>query len=316
MMNDTVMDRFYDVEIAKSLLRAYIVQANQEVAQCPTIDNLEVDKATIAKFRYPRTWRMLSGSDEEEVNVRVVGIICRKDLPPFRSFTEHLKLSEKHRLRQHVKLTGLGLDEFHEGFARVGEVAKVFDARMRRMESGNRYDVLQDMETATWEGNPVLDLHNRYFSYRTQVPDEKDLPFSQDVDPNHALEDAKGNELVHVGDNVVVYLKKRTTTEGEIKYTKTTPDNFHIGDIVEATMSFVAFPHGPPGKIGSHRLKLVLRALALVNTEEADKRRHENKMAARLHHAPRVSLKRKKICYDSSDEEGRDSKTMRMDASF
>ncbi|PPR00611.1 hypothetical protein CVT24_005493 [Panaeolus cyanescens] len=293
-MNHNGIDRFYDVETAS------------------TEEDVQLEHANVDKYNNPRSWRLVTNDEDEEVNVRIVGVLCHKDLPPFRAQTEHLKLSEKSRLRQHVKLTGLGLPEFEQGWDIVMQIQNKFDSVMRERSTGR--DELETLEGMRWDGNLVVDLHNRYFTYRSRAGAEKDIPFTPDVDPIHVLEDAKGADLVHLTDNSVHYLRKKTGEKGEVKYVKFPPQNFKSGDIVEATYSFVAFPQTGQGKVIKYRLRMVLRALTLMSSvlrEEADEKRATEKQKRAYQMQPKAQLKRKKLCYDTDDDGDDDARRLK-----
>lgn len=112
-------------------------------------------------------------------------------------------------LRQHIKLTGFGTEAFDEiVWAKVVELQRTLDDEMHNNGQHGGHDELEMMEHSQWEGDTVLDMHSRHFTYRNQVPNQKHIPFANDVDRNHFLEDAKGPDLVHAEDNVVDYFRK------------------------------------------------------------------------------------------------------------
>ncbi|PPQ72161.1 hypothetical protein CVT24_002412 [Panaeolus cyanescens] len=284
-MKDSGIDRFYDVELAKQQLQQYIMQARREGNISPYVNDMKLDNASVDKYNNPRSWRLVTTEEDEEVNARVVGVLCCKDLPPFRRKTDHLTHAERSRLRQHVKISGLGLEEFDEGWENVMEVQNMFETGMR--ERSTSRDELESMEGV-------------------KAGEEKDIPFSAEIDPDQVLEDAKGGDLVHLTDNQVLYLRKKEGEQGDVRYVKHNPKYFKIGDIVEATMSFVAFPLPTQGKTCKYRLRMVLRALTLISSdlrEAADQKRNQDKLNKATQMLPKSQLKRKRLKYDSDDED-------------
>jgi hypothetical protein len=61
---------------------------------------------------------------------------------------------------------------------------------------------------AEYEGDSSVDLHTRYFTERRFESHARHIPFSQDIDPLHILEDLQGLVFVHAKENKVEYLWK------------------------------------------------------------------------------------------------------------
>ncbi|KAF9050282.1 hypothetical protein BJ165DRAFT_1385695 [Panaeolus papilionaceus] len=215
------------------------------------------------RMSYPRSWRFVDGQGEEAC-VRLVGIICCKDLPPFKG----QRKMQVACLRQHIKLTGFGTEAFDEiVWAKVVELQRTLDDEMHNNGQHGGHDELEMMEHSQWEGDTVLDMHSRHFTYRNQVPNQKHIPFANDVDPNHFLEDAKGPDLVHAEDNVVNYFRKIYDEDSKPHYTRENPERFKIGDVVGRTISLVGYPLAKAGGPQRYQMRLVLRGIALISSE-------------------------------------------------
>lgn len=80
-----------------------------------------------------------------------------------------------------------------------------FDVVCEKMRAVEGVDEVDPVSFGRYEGLPCIDLHTRYFTERRLVPGERTYPFTPDIDPNQALEDARGTKFVRVMDNVVQY---------------------------------------------------------------------------------------------------------------
>lgn len=61
-------------------------------------------------------------------------------------------------------------------------------------------------QTTVYEGHPAIDFNARYFTKRSDAPNEGNLPFEGGVDPDGILEKLRGQDLIHGPDNRVQYL--------------------------------------------------------------------------------------------------------------
>lgn len=59
-------------------------------------------------------------------------------------------------------------------------------------------------------GGRGIALSNRYFTRQLDAPGAKAIPFSKDVDPKGILARRQGEHLVHIEDNEVDYLVRKT----------------------------------------------------------------------------------------------------------
>ncbi|KAF6753993.1 hypothetical protein DFP72DRAFT_787808, partial [Ephemerocybe angulata] len=207
----------------------------------------------LVEFKYPPSTRMMDG--ETEVVLKMRGVLCGKLLPPFNEIPAGMNtLSRIRSLRQHVKITGLGSDEF-EGYQ-----TKLQDVHERFVEHAADRTV-QPFDFIPYEGHPTLDSHSRYFTDRNMVPYEKNLPFLPGVDPRRVLRKLQPEEFIHGPDNVVEYCVRAIGSKGLPCYTPCDPSMFRVGDIVEVAFSCV----GIPIKGQCMRVLLQLRGLTLID---------------------------------------------------
>ncbi|KAK0472969.1 hypothetical protein IW261DRAFT_1310507, partial [Armillaria novae-zelandiae] len=157
-------------------------------------------------------------------------------------------------LSQSVMLTGCGGVEFE----RI--VANLKDVHARGEREFHQGQLLDWMPTQV-HGSNAIELSNRYFQRKTSSwTQSSGMQIGCNVDPNRILRKLAGDKLEHMEDNEVKYYQG--VAEGEKKrYIKTKPQVFHVSDIVEARCSIVFMSC----KGGDTKMKLILRALALVN---------------------------------------------------
>lgn len=104
-------------------------------------------------------------------------------------------------LRQFVRLTGLGIPSFDDYLESLERVKSKFTHKAG-------FGMLDTPGEALYEGHRAIDLHTRYLTERRLVEGERHIPFPPDIDPNQALEEVRGGNLIRVEDNVVQYMKK------------------------------------------------------------------------------------------------------------
>ncbi|RXW16793.1 hypothetical protein EST38_g9064 [Candolleomyces aberdarensis] len=160
------------------------------------------------------------------------------------------------KLRQHVKITAFGAALYNRLHEKAAEIFKVFEANSHRVK-------IRMGERKLWDGELCFDFHSRYFTERRHVPSVKHVPFPDEVDPLHILEDLKGEELLHLDENDVQYCAKVYEEDGQVSYIAKHPKEFQIGDFVEVTVAFVCHPV----KKNEFMVIPTLRALALLSPE-------------------------------------------------
>ncbi|KAF6751808.1 hypothetical protein DFP72DRAFT_1070846 [Ephemerocybe angulata] len=249
----------YKKEEARLRLDSYI----QAIGQAPvdsvsgSLKALQLNDCEVVMFSGPPCLRLVrsAGDEQEEVTVTVAGIISDKTLPPVYQLRstkpEHVRY-----LGQFVRLTGLGSHTFEESQDRLREIFEEF----RRTEG---VDTLEGFEFGLYEEQYCIALHTRYLTDRRNVPGQRHIDFPADVDPEHALEDARDIQFIRTVDNVVQYAKKVEAQDGTARYEHLAPGEFKEGDLVEATGAFIAYPGGEAGK---YKLVFALRSLALLTS--------------------------------------------------
>ncbi|KAJ3503405.1 hypothetical protein NMY22_g18259 [Coprinellus aureogranulatus] len=143
-------------------------------------------------------------------------------------------------LRQFVRLTGRNSHEFQENESRLHDIEHMFLRAVAENE-------LEGFNQAMYEGDFALDAHARYLTERRLVPSLPHIPFTADIDPLQVLDDARDIHFVRTADNVVEYRVRREDPDGTVRYEPGDPAEFKEGDIVEANITFIAFPLGPGG---------------------------------------------------------------------
>lgn len=121
-------------------------------------------------------------------------------------YNRHGPGSKATQLRQYIRLTGLGSAVFNEYRDAVERIQTMFTH-----EAGEHN--LTRLKECMYEGEYAVDMHTRYLTERRLVEAEKHVPFTQDIDPNNALEEARGGNLIRTTDNVVQYSTKNVVTK-------------------------------------------------------------------------------------------------------
>lgn len=113
-------------------------------------------------------------------------------------------------LRQSIQLAGEGSEVFLDTLRKIGEVYAEFN---RCVPAGKLHPLtFIDLKN----GNPYLDISNRYFTSARDDPHGERQPFSEGVDPEGYLEALGTDQLYHGTDNIVHYLE-RAGSKGEDK---------------------------------------------------------------------------------------------------
>ncbi|PBK59382.1 hypothetical protein ARMSODRAFT_966895 [Armillaria solidipes] len=167
-------------------------------------------------------------------------------------------------MTQMITLTGLGSARFKGSVEALKEIGHTGEREFREGQLQGRLPLQVQLE-----GYDAIELSNRYFRPRGKDYRGEDHAISEEVDPKGILRRNAGNHLVHTEGNEVLYFRGI----GPYRYVKAKPQIFRIGDIMEAQCS-IGFIMS---KRGSVRMKLVLRAIALVkhiiqNADRARKR--------------------------------------------
>ncbi|KAF6748638.1 hypothetical protein DFP72DRAFT_1073997 [Ephemerocybe angulata] len=293
----------YQKDDARLKMDSYIQSLGQaiEEGRSPGLDALKVAECDVERFTGPPCLRLVrkEGEEQHEVSVTIPGIICEKTLPPVyqvrSSKPEHVRY-----FRQFVRLTGLGSHTFEASQDRLNEV-------FERFRSAEGVENMKGFNFGRYEEQYCVDLHSRYLTERRYVPGQRHIDFTNDIDPDHALEDARDTQFIRVEDNVVQYSKKVDGADGVAYYEPLAPKEFKEGDIVEATGTFIAYPAGEEGE---YKLVFCLRALTMlcstfreesrIPKRKAEDDRHE-KSRKRTQLPSGRSVKRNYITYGPRD---------------
>ncbi|KAK0475004.1 hypothetical protein EDD18DRAFT_1090301 [Armillaria luteobubalina] len=148
-------------------------------------------------------------------------------------------------------------DRFEQVVANLKEVR---DRGEREFRQGQ----LMEWAPAQVQGLNAIELSNKYFQRRTATSTQGEgIRLSRDVDPNGILRRLAGDRLEHTEDNEVKYFRGIAGEKKRPRYLETKPQAFRVGDIVEAQCSIVFIAC----RGGEAKMKLILRALALVNCD-------------------------------------------------
>ena len=168
-----------------------------------------------------RSWKLgiqeSEESENEEVILRVQGIVCNRELPPIRNpFKVYVLISESSEtysyysrlpnrrlyLRQSMMLTGLSSPKFNDAIQSIHAIEDIY---RRQAVEGN----MEAWIPSSFQGHPSIDVSNRYFTPRQHALQDRHISFSQAVDPDNILSEAMGEEFVHTEDNEVEYYEAR-----------------------------------------------------------------------------------------------------------
>jgi hypothetical protein len=119
-----------------------------------------------------------------------------------RTFDRKIRYTNKTRLflKQRVRLTGLSSEAFHKAMTACDEV-------YAKMSNHFPLQSTNPWQTAIYESHSAIDFNARYFTKRTDAPNESHLPFLQGVDPAGVLEKLRKHDLIHGPDNQVEYIQ-------------------------------------------------------------------------------------------------------------
>ncbi|KAF7976047.1 hypothetical protein HWV62_7956 [Athelia sp. TMB] len=156
--------------------------------------------------------------------------------------------------RQSFTLTGLDTSHFETAIEGAFAVAEFLSR--------------QDSEMAIWRpsqvnGELALEIGNRLFVKQNKLGSHFPAAMDSSVNPYGTLQKVANGEYVHTDDCVVRYFKRDENEDGSISYNKADSGSFKPGDIVEAQCSFIVIPT----RKGDHTMKIILRALTMLNSE-------------------------------------------------
>ncbi|KAK0496576.1 hypothetical protein EDD18DRAFT_1105682 [Armillaria luteobubalina] len=196
-----------------------------------------------------------SGDDAEELVFACTGVMCETNLPPIVRAPS-------------VMVTGLGSASFDNVIAMLQEIKLTAEREFK-------HGMLDKWTPSTYQGFPAFTLSNRYFCAMKEGRQHKAVPFNKDVNPVGILQHLGKTDVVHTEDNVVQYFKAQSNDKGKCRFQCARPQLFRIGDVVKVQCSVIVFK----AKGTRHQMKLVLRAIALLNCDiSLDAKRKLNKL--------------------------------------
>lgn len=99
-------------------------------------------------------------------------------------------------------LTGLSSPKFNNAVQSIQAIEDIF---RRQVVEGN----MEVWVPSSFQGHPSIDVGNRYFTPRQHALQDRQISFSQAIDPDNILFEAMGEEFVHTEDNEVEYYEAR-----------------------------------------------------------------------------------------------------------
>ncbi|KDR66261.1 hypothetical protein GALMADRAFT_19944, partial [Galerina marginata CBS 339.88] len=236
-----------------------------------------------------------------EVVASLQGIICKRELPPFR--VPFRTARQVKYVRQGVTITALGDSVFDTVGATVAEVHTLFG----RIVGDER---LQDCSIyATFEEHAAVEMSNRYFTPRREAGSATGRLLGEDIDPLGILTKAAGTEYIHTEDNEVYYYERRGKNESDQRFASVLPVIFQVGDIVEVQVSFALLPL----REGKLKTCMILRSISLLDgsqTQAASVLSLSSKMKEPA--TARVTLKRR-VGYHEEQESATRAKFSHME---
>ncbi|KAK0473082.1 hypothetical protein IW261DRAFT_1423864 [Armillaria novae-zelandiae] len=291
------MDEFYDIARAYNMVQKYA----EESMDTNPYHMSRIIKVSLQKDADDFVWRLVKGSNDEaeELVFACTGVVCKVNLPPLVR-APSVGCDKAITLSQSITVTGLGSASFDNAIATLQEIKLTAEREFK-------HGMLDKWSPSTCRGFPAFTLSNRYFRAMKEGGQHKAVPFSNDVDPIGILQRLGKTDVVHTEDNVVQYFKAQTDDEGKRRFQRARPQLFRIGDVVEVQCSVIVFK----AKGTRHRMKLVLRAIALLDCDiTLDAKRKSNKLST-VEQSGSRRLKRKIGFVEDEVDEGMASKKAR-----
>ncbi|KIM40845.1 hypothetical protein M413DRAFT_11164 [Hebeloma cylindrosporum] len=264
---------FYNIESARNKLSSITQdrrQISEETGSGLQLANANLSGLFVQEFHNPASWR-LSRIDEyganEVVEFRLQGVISAKLLPPIAPTRGKHAARQYPRIKQAVTITGLGCSAFDDVVPTIEQIFYMFMDQVP-----DSMDVWKPEQFGDYE---AIATENRLFTSRTLVPDVVPIPFDPLVDSNGSLTELarlSGGRFIHTSDNQVEYLGPINGSNGSGNIP---PRMFRVGDIVELSVSFVAWPT----RNGNSQMKIQLKSIRQLDREETT-----NKIIYRKHH--------------------------------
>ncbi|KAF7975695.1 hypothetical protein HWV62_8813 [Athelia sp. TMB] len=206
----------------------------------------------------------------EEAVLRVQGIICKSHLPPKRKLLRLVGVLLLDYLQVTYRVASGepdGVRYMQQSFTLIGCESGTFDMAVEGAFSIAEFLSRQDSDMAPWRPTIIgtsiaLEASNRLFVKQTKQMEHVPVAMDKTVDPHGTLQKMANGQYVHSEDCVVRYFK-RESKDGNTSYNKADSGMFKVGDIVEAQCSFIVIPT----RSGQHTMKIILRAMTMLNSD-------------------------------------------------
>ncbi|KAH9474375.1 hypothetical protein JR316_0012833 [Psilocybe cubensis] len=200
----------------------------------------------------------------DEVIFRLQGIVSDKMLPPMaKPASRDRTVKQQPYLRTAIAITGLGDIVFNKVIEKLEEVFLHF-ANNFPADSVSGYDPVLHKDT----GFNVFHAHSQYFTKVSAYQDKSDnIGFHPLVDPDNVLASMVGDSFIHAINNKVQFLRREILPDGTARYYSYNPASIRIGDIVEISVAFVAFP----AQGNKYKFVVALRGILVLDQEAREK---------------------------------------------
>ncbi|KAF9563137.1 hypothetical protein CPC08DRAFT_633200, partial [Agrocybe pediades] len=238
----------------------------------------------------------------EPAIVRYHGVICNKMLPPVsRPPSRAAMVRQRPYIRQGVTVTGLGTEYFVKC---IQGMENIYLAFANTMSEGS----MDEWNPSSYKDYQAIESHSRYFSKAAPNSISASVAFTSLEDPSGVLQSMESDEFIHTADNVVEYrsrfVNQQTST---VQYKHISPQNFRVGDIVEVSITFSAYP------CANNKFKFVpkLEGILLLNQEHRDTAAIL-RMRDRVKNVPTLSNKKRKTLYPDEEQIEQTNKRMAL----
>ncbi|KAH9480128.1 hypothetical protein JR316_0006725 [Psilocybe cubensis] len=158
-----------------------------------------------------------------------------------------------------IAITGLRDIAFNKAMEKLEEVFLCF-ANNFPADSVSGYDPVLHKDT----GFNIFHAHSQYFTKVSAYQDESDnIGFHPLVDPDNVLASMAGDGFIHAIDNKVQFLCREILPDRTARYYPYNPASIRIGDIVEISVAFVAFP----AQGNKYKFVVALRGILVLDQE-------------------------------------------------
>ncbi|PPQ74218.1 hypothetical protein CVT24_001132 [Panaeolus cyanescens] len=281
------------------------ISKDKDIMADEYVQNAKMMDYLIVQQKHPIVWKLAyANNPEEEVLLRLPGILCQKELPPVTIPLDTLtRKHTKKYLRQQVQITGLGGIQFDHAINKIREIYLKFADKLDEK-------LLHPWRPDSFNSFPAINAATRYFTPTRMAASSTSVAFASYVDPDGRLKQAMGSEFIHTMENRVEYYEMIHGLNDGVSYRAVDPVTFKVGDIVEAILAFSVVPVTPQDiRNGSKKMIISLRSLALLdNTQRMNAALVEMQTQASISFiqplAPSANKRRRvRFNQDATDEE-------------